>query len=73
MTNILQSASKIVLLFLVGILGVLALIAGTHGILTGSFNDAEKAVLTAFTGAVTFIFGFYFNSKGDPALPNAGK
>lgn len=73
MKEIMSSASKLVLLFLVAILGILALVAGTHAILAGTFSDAEKAILTAFTGAVTFVFGFYFNSKGDPTLPNAGK
>lgn len=73
MKEILSSASKLVLLFLVLILGILAMIAGYHSVMTGEFNDASKAILTAFTGAITFVFGFYFNSKGDPALPNAGK
>ena len=73
MQNIFQSASKIVLLFLVFILGVLALIAGIHSVLSGEFNDASKAIITSFGGALTFVFGFYFNSKGDQNLPNAGK
>lgn len=73
MKEIFSSASKIVLLALVVVLCVLALAAGIHAVITGTFNDAEKAILTAFTGAVTFVFGFYFNSKGDPTLPNAGK
>lgn len=73
MNNILGSASKLVLLYLVLILGILGLVAGVHSVLTGQFNDSEKAILVAFTGAVTFVFGFYFNSKGDPNLPNAGK
>lgn len=73
MQSITSSASKIVLLVLVGILSILALVAGIHAVLAGTFSDAEKAILTAFTGAVTFVFGFYFSSKGDPTLPNAGK
>lgn len=73
MENILQSASKLVLLYLVGILGILTLVAGIHGVLAGTFTDIEKGIITAFTGAITFVFGFYFNSKGDTTLPNAGK
>lgn len=73
MQNILSSASKIVLLILVVVLAILALVAGVHAVLTGQFNDAEKNILTAFAAALTFVFGFYFNSKGDPNLPNAGK
>jgi uncharacterized membrane protein HdeD (DUF308 family) len=73
MSKIMSSASKLVLLYLVAILGVLALIAGVHAVITGTFNDAEKAILVAFTGAVTFVFGFYFNSKGDPSEPHDGK
>jgi hypothetical protein len=73
MKEIFTSASKIVLLYLVLILGILALFAGAHAVWTGQFNDAEKAILASFGGAITFVFGFYFNSKGDPSLPNAGK
>jgi uncharacterized membrane protein YozB (DUF420 family) len=71
--DIFSSASKLVLLALVATLVILALVAGIHSVLTGTFNDAEKAILTAFTAALTFVFGFYFNAKGDPTLPNAGK
>lgn len=73
MNDISSSASKIVLLFLVFVLGVLALIAGYQSVMTGEFNDASKAILTAFTGALTFVFGFYFNSKGDPTKEYGGK
>jgi len=73
MKEIISSASKMVLLFLVVILGILALVAGIHSVLSGEFNDASKAILTAFTGAITFVFGFYFNSKGDTTLPYGGK
>ena len=75
MNKILESASKMVLLYLVFILGILALIAGTHSILAGQFDDAAKAILASFGGAITFVFGFYFNSKGDQNsnLPFGGK
>lgn len=73
MNRILESASKMVLLYLVAILGILALIAGGWSIITGEFNDASKQILVAFAGAITFVFGFYFNSKGDSTLPGQGK
>jgi steroid 5-alpha reductase family enzyme len=73
MTNITSSASKLVLLFLVLVLGILALIAGYHSVMTGDYNDASKAILASFGGAIIYVFGFYFNSKGDSNLPNAGK
>lgn len=65
MENIIRSASKLVLLFLVGVLGVLAMVAGGHGVVAGTFNEAEKLILTTFAGAITFVFGFYFGYKGE--------
>lgn len=73
MNRIFESASKMVLLYLVFILGILALAAGGVSVWTGDFNDASKAILASFGGAITFVFGFYFNSKGDPNLPGQGK
>lgn len=73
MNKILESASKLVLIYLVFILGILALVAGVMSVWTGDFNDASKAIITAFAGAITFVFGFYFNSKGDTTLPGQGK
>lgn len=69
MNEITKSASKLVLLYLVLILGILALVAGIYSVVTGDFSDASKNILTAFAGAITFVFGFYFNSKGDPNNP----
>lgn len=73
MNKISTSASKLVLLYIVGILGVLTLIAGGFSVVTQTFGDASKVILTAFSGAVTFLFGFYFGSKGEPSEPFAGK
>ena len=73
MSEIMKSASKIVLLWIVGILGILALIAGIYSVITGTFGEAAKIILNAFGSALTFVLGFYFGSKGDPAQPYAGK
>lgn len=73
MNNISNSATKLVLLFLVIVLGILTLMAGYHAIFTGDFNDACKAIFASFAGALTLLFGYYFNSKGDPNLPYGGK
>lgn len=72
MNNITRSASKIVLLYIVGILGLLALFAGAYSVWTQTFGEAAKIILSAFTGAVTFLLGFYFGYKGEqrnPVLP----
>lgn len=73
MNKISTSASKIVLLYIVGILGVLTLIAGGYSVVTETYGDAAQVIITAFSGAVTFLFGFYFGSKGEPSEPYAGK
>lgn len=71
--KIMGSASKLVLLFIVGILGTLALFAGVWSVKTGQFSEAAKELLSLFGTAVTFVMGFYFGSKGDPNQPYAGK
>lgn len=68
-----SSASKIVLLFLVGILGLMAMVAGIYSILTDTYGDAATIILIAFSNALSLVLGYYFNSKGDPTLPNSGK
>lgn len=73
MQNIITSASKLVLITLVTVLAILSLVAGIHGVLTGQFNDIEKSILGSFGGALSFVFGFYFNTKGDPNMPYGGK
>lgn len=73
MQNITSSASKIVLLWIMGILGIMALFAGIYSVATNTFGDASKVILASFAAANTFLLGFYFNSKGDTSLPNAGK
>lgn len=72
MKNITSSASKLVLLYIVAILGLLALFAGCYSIATNSFGEASKIVLGAFTSALTFVLGFYFGYKGEsqPVINN---
>lgn len=71
--KIMSSASKLVLLFIVAILGLLALFAGLWSVRMSEFNEAAKEILSLFGTAVTFVMGFYFGSKGDPNQPYAGK
>lgn len=73
MNNILKSASKLVLLYVVGILGLLSLASGIYSVFTETFSEAAKIIMTAFTGAVTFILGFYFGYKGDQKNPALSK
>ena len=71
MSEIFKSASKLVLLYIVLILGILTLTAGVLGIVKGTLEPKEIIVL--FSTALNFVLGFYFGSKGDPTQPYAGK
>lgn len=65
MSNITKSASKLVLLYIVAILGILSLVAGIFSVITGTFGEASKIILSAFGVALNFVLGFYFGYKGD--------
>lgn len=65
MNKIFSSASKLVLLYIILILGLLALVAGIFSVITGSFTEASKVILGAFGVALNFVLGFYFGYKGD--------
>ena len=65
MSKITSSASKLVLLYIVFILGMLALVAGIFAVVTNNFAEASKTILELFGSAVTFVLGFYFGYKGD--------
>ncbi len=65
MSKITTSASKLVLLYIVAILGILALVAGIFSVITNTFGEASKIVLGAFGVALNFVLGFYFGYKGD--------
>lgn len=69
MNTITKSASKLVLLYIVMILGILALFAGIWAVIHGSFGEAEKLILSMFGSALTFLLGFYFGYKGDTPKP----
>ena len=68
MQRILSSATKLVLLWVVFILGVLSLFAGIVSVLQGTFSEAAKVILASFGGTLTIVIGFYFGSlmKGQP-------
>ena len=83
-SSITSSASKLVLLYIVGILGIMSLVAGIYSVITGNFSEAAKEIISMFGTAITFVMGFYFNYKGeskkeissetdDTSLPYAGK
>lgn len=65
MKNITHSASKLVLLYIVAIIGILALIAGAYSILTNTFGEASKIILASFGTVLTLVLGYYFGYKGD--------
>ncbi len=69
--EILKSASKIVLLFVVLILGLMAAFAGVWGLVKGTLDPKE--IISLFGTALTFVLGYYFSNKGDPTQPMAGK
>lgn len=65
MKNITKSASKLVLLYVVLILGLITSFSVVWDITHGSFNELTKIILGVFSSSVTFLFGFYFGYKGD--------
>jgi len=71
MDNLTKSASKLVLLYLTIILGILALAAGIIGLIKGTLDPKE--LITIFAMNIALVLGYYFNSKGDPSQPYGGK
>jgi len=65
MKNITKSASKLVLLYVVFILGLLTMFAVCWDVTHGTFNEITKIIVGIFGSSVTFLFGFYFGYKGD--------
>ncbi len=70
MSKITSSATKIVLLFIIGVLGFLALIAGIYSILTQTFSEASKIILAAFGVVLNMVCAFYFAYKGETGPTN---
>lgn len=64
MQNILQSASKLIILILTIVLSI----AYLYSVLQGTIDIGDT-----FDKAVMLVFGFYFAYKGDKNQPYAGK
>lgn len=71
--NIFNSATKIVLLYIIFILGILTLAAGLNSIFTGEYTEIAKAVLALFGGVISYVMGYYFGSKGETGSAGNGK
>jgi uncharacterized membrane protein required for colicin V production len=61
MKNITSSATKIVLLYITFVLGLLTTFAGFIGIWRGTLDPKE--VIAIFGTTLTFIIGYYFSNK----------
>ncbi len=64
--KILTSATKVVLLYMVFVLGILASFSVGWDVVHNQFGEVTKVVLAAFSSAVTFLFGHYFGSRQNP-------
>lgn len=73
MSNIFSSATKLVLLYVVLILGVLTLVAGIHSVLSGEYTEIAKAIFTLFGAVVTYVMGYYFGRKEEAQAPELTK
>lgn len=71
--KITSSATKLVLLSVMGVLDILALFAGLWGVVTGNMSETIKVILALFVSVVSFLMGYYFGSKGDPTQQHGGK
>lgn len=61
MKNLLSSATKLVLLYVTMILGILTTFAGIVGIWRGTLEPKE--VLALFGTIITFVIGYYFSKR----------
>lgn len=68
-----NSATKLVLLYLVFILGLLTAFIVVWSTVTGNTNEMTSVVFAGFSGVVGVVIGHYFKSNGDPTLPFGGK
>ncbi len=64
MTEIIKSATKIILLLLTAVLAI----AYLYSVLTGKVSVGDT-----FDKAIMLVFGFYFAYKGNDSQPFAGK
>ena len=67
MTDLLSSATRLVLPWVTFILGALTSFAVVVGIYRGTLDP--KDVLGIFSSVVTFIIGFYFSKRESPVTP----
>lgn len=65
MSNITGSATKLVLLMLVGVLSLLSVISGIHDVWFGVFSEVTKVIFAAFSSALSGVLGYYFAYKGE--------
>lgn len=72
MTKLFESASKLVLISLIAVLNLIVLIAVIGAIFKG-FGDMEKLILAMFSNALSFVLGYYFNTKGTQELRESVK
>lgn len=72
-STIFNSATKLVLLYTIFILGILTLAAGIRDILTGEYTEITKAILALFGGVISYVMGYYFGSKGETGAAADGK
>lgn len=67
MSDLLSSATKVVLLWVMAILGVVTTYSSAIGVYRGTLDP--KDILAIFGSVVTFIIGFYF-SKRESTTPD---
>lgn len=67
--SILNSASRLAFLYLVGVLGILALFAGGWGVVNGTIEPKE--ILAIFGAAITMILTYYFTRDKGEQPPQA--
>lgn len=70
MKNILSSATRLVLLYITLVLGILTTFAGVVGIWRGTLEPKE--VITLFGTIITFVIGYYFSSKKADPVSTSG-
>lgn len=72
MNNISQSALKIVLLFLIALLGLTTAFSVVWDVTHGGYSDITKILLGSFTAAITLVLGYYFGSPNSNGEDNGG-
>ena len=68
-SEILNSATKLVLLYLIFILGTISLFAGIWDIVHAQFSEVTKIILALFGSVVNFVAGYYFSEREKSPVP----